>query len=454
MIAPARRSAHRVLRDVGAERLDLSSAIERSRQSLGDPRDRALAGEIAIGTLRWRAALDHQIRNVSLRPIERIDPEVVDVIRAATYQLLFLDRVPKWAAVHDAVELTRQIGKSSACTFVNAVLRRLAESPQNKPLPPCPETPTSGVPNRVAALDYLAVTLSHPLWLVKRWFDRYGFDAVTDWLRLNNRPAPVTLCANALKTNAKQLAERLLDFGVVTKLGRSAPHALTVIEGNPLATPLATEGWFLIQGEASQLITELVSATSDSRVLDTCAAPGGKSVGLAGAMENRGTLVVTDFRPRRITLLKQTMVRCAVRRAKIVRLNLIRSLPFGPIFDRVLVDAPCSGLGTIRRNPDIKWRRGESALAVFANRQREMLEQAATVVRKGGWLIYATCSSEPDENEDVVANFLKDHSNFEPIAPANSVVAPFLTSNGHLRTLPFRDQLEAVYAAILRRRIL
>ena len=454
MTTPARRSAHRALRDVGAERLDLSSAIARARQGLADPRDRALAGEIAIGTLRWRAALDYQMGNVSLRPIERIDPEVLDVIRAATYQLLFLDRVPKWAIVHDAVELTREIGKSSACTFVNAVLRRLAESPQKKTLPSRPEIPASGILNRVAALDYLAVTLSHPLWLVKRWFNRYGFDAATDWVRQNNEPAPVTLCANALKTNVKRLAERLLDFGVVTESGCSAPHALTVIEGNPLATPLATEGWFLIQGQASQLITELVGATSDSRVLDTCAAPGGKSVGLAGAMENRGMLVVADFRPRRITLLKQTMVRCAVRPATVVRLNLSRPLPFGPIFDRVLVDAPCSGLGTIRRNPDIKWRRDESALAVFANRQREMLEQAAAVVRQGGWLIYATCSSEPEENEDVVESFLSDHNNFEPIVPTNSFVTPFLTSRGHLRTLPFRDQLEAVYAAILRRRIL
>ena len=454
MTAPARRAAQRVLRDVDADRLDLSSALDRARQDLDDSRDRALAGEIATGTLRWRAALDHLIAQASARPIGRLDPEVLDLIRAGAYQLKFLDRVPNRAAVHDAVELTREIGKASACGFVNAVLRRLAERPPTSSLPPSPDIPESGLPDRGPALDYLAVTLSHPRWLVERWLDRHGFDAAAEWARLNNEPAPITLCANVLKTSRARLAERLTDFGVATEPGRWAPHALVVIEGNPLATPLAAEGWFLVQDEASQLITELVAATPGARVLDTCAAPGGKSVGIAGAMADRGLLVAADFRPRRLALLKRTLARSAAGCAAVVRLDVSRPLPFGPIFDRVLVDAPCSGLGTIRRDPDIRWRRNATGLAAFATRQREMLDQAAAVVQQDGWLIYATCSSEPEENEEVVSRFLEDHRDFEPMALVRPSVAPLMTAAGHLRTLPFRDRLQAFYAAGLRRRIL
>ncbi len=453
MTAPARRAAHRVLRDVDTGRVDLSTALARARRGLEDPRDRALVGKITTGTLRWRAALDHLIEQVSFRPVDRLDPAVSNLLRAGAYQLLFLERIPNRAAVHDAVALARQIGKASAAGFVNAVLRGLAERRGAPALPTRPEVPTGGEPDRRAALDYLSITLSHPRWLVERWLDRHGYDAAMAWAHFNNKPAPITLCANTLKCSRSQLADRLATHGIDTDPGRWGAHTLVIKEGNPLTTPLAAEGWFLIQDEASQLITKLVGAPLGARVLDTCASPGTKTVGIAGAMKNQGLIVATDVRPRRLRLLTETLARCTTHCVRVARADLARPLPFRAVFDRVLVDAPCSGLGTLRRDPDIRWRREPVELPALADRQAAMLANASTVVRPGGQLTYATCSSEPEENEQVVAHFLATHDAFEAITPNCTALRPLIDEVGHFRTLPFRDRLEAFYAAVLRRRI-
>ena len=448
-MSPARWAAFQA---VGAVRdgTDLATALARARDPLEDRRDRALAGEIALGVFRWRAELDQAIGHLAKRQPDAIDPPILDVLRVAAYQILHLERVPASAAVNDAVSMARRAGRTSAAGFVNGVLRSLTRQRNSLPFPRRPDPARlDRSDGREAALDYLSVTLSHPRWLAARWMDRYGFDAAEAWARFNNAPAALTLRANRLRGDRDTLSTRLAAEGIGTEPTRFAPDGLIVVNGNPLATPLAGDGSFVVQDEASQLVAIMVGATSGERILDACAAPGGKTTALAAAVGPRGLIVAADFRSKRLDLSltpsappgRIVCVCCAA--------ILRRPLPFRSTFDAVLVDVPCSGLGTIRRDPDIRWRRAEADLAGLARDELTMLREASRAVRPGGRLIYATCSSEPEENEGVVSAFLESEPRFARIDARDAPLAPLQDRTGALRTLPHRHGLEAFYAAIL-----
>ena len=432
MIAPARQAAFNVLRAIAGGRLDLGTALAQARTKLADERDRALAGEIVTGTLRWQAAFDHVISTFANRPLRKLDPEVLDVLRLTMFQLLHLDRIPASAAVKDAVDLVGKAGKRSAAGLVNAVLRRVSRERGRLPLPRRPDD----VHDRQAAVAYLSTTLSHPEWLVVRWLDRYGFEAVEAWTRFNNSPAPLTLRANTLKTTREALQRALAAEGVDTDAGAHASDALIVRSGNPLTTPFYEQGLFVVQDEASQLVGAFAGARGGERVLDACASPGGKTTAMAAAMRGEGCIVAGDVRGRRVRLLARTVQRSGAANVKIVQADATAPLPFRPVFDRVLLDAPCSGLGTIRRDPDIKWRQRKENLDVLAGVQLAMATHAAAVLVPGGTLVYSTCSSEPEENQGVVDAFLTAHPDFHLVGEP-------------LQTLPHRDHLEAFFAAML-----
>jgi 16S rRNA (cytosine967-C5)-methyltransferase len=443
MIAPARLAAFEVLRAVSARRADLPAALARVRRDLADERDRALASEIATGTLRWQAAFDHLITTYTKRPLDRLDPEIVEILRLTLFQLLHLDRVPASAAVNDGVDLARRVGKSSAAPLVNAVLRRVSRERDHLPLPP-------RVPGqRDAEIEYLSTTLAHPRWLVSRWRDRYGFEAAEAWCQFNNAAAPLTLRANRLRITRDRLAETLLGSGIRTRPTRFAPDGLVVEAGNPLLAPIADDGLFAVQDEASQLVAVMAAPSAGDRVLDACAAPGGKATAMGAAMGDRGLIVAADVRPRRVRLLAETVRASGASRIFVIQANAAQSLPFGDVFDCVLIDAPCSGLGTLRRDPDIKWRREEAELGVFADLQQRILRSAAAVVRPGGRLVYSTCSSEPEENELVVLRFSDDMPGFVQAALEFPAAPELINDAGHFRTWPFRDGLEAFFAAAL-----
>ena len=449
MIAPARLAAYEVLRAVSRGASDLSRALAEVRSRLADERDRALAGEIATGTLRWQGAFDHIIATFTKRPVAKLDPEVLDILRLTAFQLVHLDRIPASASVNDAVALTGKVGKRSASGLVNAILRRISRERDHLPVPPRPSQPVES-PAVTSALAYLETTLSHPRWLVERWLARYGFAAAERWAIFDNSPAALTLRTNTLRISREALADRLHSAGVATVPTRFAANGLVVKEGNPLSTALATEGVFFVQDEASQLVAEVVGAIPGERILDACASPGGKTTAMAAAMDNRGVIVATDLRGRRVDLLARTIGNLGATCARVVRADAAAVLPFRAAFDAVLLDAPCSGLGTLRRDPDIRWRRSPDELDELAGRQLEMLQRAAAVLRPGGRIIYATCSSEPEEDEQVVTQFLASHPDFR-LAPERvpSGLTAFITTGGHFRTLPFRDELEAFFAAIL-----
>ena len=448
MIAPARLAAYDALLAVESGRADLPHALARVRETLPDERDRALAGEIATGTLRWQAAFDHVISRFTSRALSKFDREVLVIVRLTMFQLVHLDRVPASAAVNDAVSLTRKAGKKSAAPLVNALLRRVSRERDRLPLPP---TANPAV-ERDAALDYLAVTLSHPRWLAARWLDRYGFQAAEAWAQFNNAPAALTLRANRLRMTREELAKALVEAGVETTPTRLAPDGLIVQRGNPLRTPLAGSGAFVVQEEASQLVTLMTQVQPGETVLDACASPGGKTTAMAADMSDTGLIVASDVRARRIELLHHTVAASGARTIRIVQADATRPLPFRAQFDCALLDAPCSGLGTLRRDPDLKWRRKEDDFPALQTLQRSMLREVAAVLKPGGRLVYSTCSSEPEENETLVREFSAE-SGWTVVRPEGlpSLVETLITEEGFLRTYPFRDGVEAFFAAVLRR---
>ena len=449
MIAPARTAAFTALRDVNAGRADLPASLESVRPALLDERDRALATDLVTGTLRWQRQLDHLIEHFAKRPLAKLDYEVLQILRLGAYQLLHLDRVPAAAAVNDAVAMTRRARKTSAAGLVNAVLRALSRNSHRLPLP---LRPPDGDP-----LPYLEVSLSHPGWLAHRWLDRYGFDAAEAWEQFNNTAPALTIRVNRLKIDRDALVRALVGHGVEVEPARYAPDGLIVTAGNPLRTPLAGTGQFVLQDEASQLVALLGAPEPGMKVLDTCASPGGKTTAMAAMAGDRAEIVAMDVRNARVQLLRETVNASGAHNIRVLQADLEAGLPFAAEFDVVLVDAPCSGLGTVRRDADIRWRRAETDLAPFSSAQLRMIRNAADAVRPGGRLIYATCSSEPEENERVVASFLAANENFAQTdlrvdKPAYfDALEPVLDEDGALRTLPHKHRLEAFYGAVLRR---
>jgi len=449
MIAPARIAAYNILRSITAGDADLPTAIADSRANLEDDRDRALAADIATGVQRWRGALDHLIVTFAKRRLDRLDPQVVEILRLSIYQLLHLTRVPAAAIVDDAVDLTKRAGKKSASGFVNAILRNVSRTRKNLPLPPRP----TDFGDRNAILDYCSITLSHPRWLAGRWVDRLGFETAEAWMQFNNTPAPVTLRLNRLVTTREALVKHLDDEDVRVRPGAFAMDALVVEEGHPLRGTGLSAGWFVVQDEASQLVAIAAHAQEGLCVLDACASPGGKTTAMAAAMTGRGRIVACDVRERRIHLLRNTIQAARAANVAIVRANLAQPLPFKPTFDLVVVDAPCSGLGTLRRDPDIRWRRSEKDLSGLASAELTMLRNASAVVAPRGRLVYATCSSEPEENDSVADAFLASATAFQALDArrAPDLPAAVVDDRGRLRTEPHRHGLEAFFGAVFER---
>lgn len=446
MIAPARRAAYEALRAIANQESDLPSALARERDPLRDPRDRSLAGEIVLGVLRWRAALDFMIERLAKRSLAKLDPEVVDVLRIGLYQLWRLQRIPASAVVNDAVGLTRVAHRGRASALVNAALRNFGRTTVEQLLPERQETAA-----------YLSIALSHPRWLVERWMFRFGFKATERWLAFNNNPAPLTLRVNTARSSTAALGAELERERIRTESARYAPDGLIVTAGHPLVSTHFAGGEFIVQDEASQLVAHMAGVSAGERVLDACASPGGKTLVLSNSMKT-GFLVAADVRARRIDLLAETLRRTGIM-APLVQMDLRAPLPFAPAFDCMVVDAPCSGLGTLRRDPDIKWRRKEAELGPLATMQASLLNHAAAGVRPGGRVVYATCSSEPEENDHVVDQFLATHPLFSDAGlqwvrarGTASRLAEVCDSRGRLHTRPHEHGLEAFFAAVLVKR--
>ena len=409
-----------------------------------EPRDRGLATQLVYGTIAWQGLLDHVLARLGRAP-RKLDAEVRTLLRLALFQLVKLDRVPDFAAVDTAVELAKTIKGGAPSGLVNAVLRRFLREGQDLALPPESERDA-----------YLALATSHPRWLVERWRAELGDEEAAALLASDNQPAPTTLRVLTSRVPRATVMAALADVQVASRPTAYAADGLVLeTAADPLALPGWRDGWFTVQGETSQLVTAMLGVAAGERVLDLCAAPGGKSLAVAGQAGPSGLVLALDpYQPGLVRLGAEAGrlgLRVARVRADATQLPLVA----GARFDAVLVDAPCSGLGTLRQHPEIRWRRQPADIAELAKLQSRLLAAAADHVRPGGALVYATCTITRAENDDVVDAFLSTHSDFvvddpRPFLP--DAAHPLIDNREAFRTFPHRNQLDGFFALRMKRR--
>jgi 16S rRNA (cytosine967-C5)-methyltransferase len=453
-MSPARTSrevAVEVLHRVDADRAFSGALLHRELERAAlSAADAALATELTLGTLRHRAEVDWVLSQFTRTPLSRLPSRIRAVLRTGAYQLMFLDRIPPWAACAQSVEMTKRFGHAGTAPLVNAVLRRIASSPVQ--LPRDEDTP-----------DGIALCYSHPLWLVRRWVERFGVEETRALCRANNSQPPSAVRLNPLRGGLEAAAAALRAAGVRTAPSILLPEGARIVESDPQARRSAyTAGWFVPQDEGSMLVARLLDPRPGETIIDACAGSGGKTTHLAALMANRGRIVACDVVPAKLAAIDRqcrrlgaTIVepRCADAR------RLAEAEPGGA--DGVLVDAPCSGLGVIRRRPEIKWRLSADRLPALAVRQGEILDGAATAVRPGGRLVFAVCTIEPEEGPAVAARFLRSQPDFEPLPiaawPPGVGGAPpppaIPGSPGTAFLWPPRHDTDGFFAAAFRRRL-
>lgn len=391
-----------------------------------DEHDHGLLHELALGTLRWLRRLDQVISSVSDRPLHKIEPALRAPLRVAAYQLLFLDRIPAHAAVSEAVEHARRVTHRGGASFTNAVLRRIARQPQLSAWPVKDRDPGRR----------LAIEMSHPDFLVSRWIDRFGFERTRELLDANNRPKPMHLLAFRDRGGRELLAETLIDDAIAVEPSKISPLGLVVREGNPLRSGCFARGDLYIQDEASQAAALIPPLRPGERVLDAAAAPGGKSFTILAA-EPEARVVMADASVDRLALLEQNLERLG-RRLPVVAADAGKPAFAAGGFDRVILDLPCTGTGTFRKSPELKWRISAAEIVRLARQSSRMLAGAAPLVAENGYLIAITCSLEAEENEEVIARFLDDHPQFSLLALEDRLDFPldrWITGRGVWRLL-------------------
>jgi 16S rRNA (cytosine967-C5)-methyltransferase len=418
---------------------DLALDGELSRRGLL-PRDVALATEVVYGSLRWQRYLDWILAPHSRRRLPALDPRVRVLLRMTAYQVAFLERVPAFAAVNDAVTLAR--GAPGVAAYVNAVLRAFTRRGVAEREPPLPRDP----------LEALATRCSFPTWLAGRWVARYGATEAEALMRALDERPPLTVRANTLRTSREGLVARLREDHIEARATVLAPEGVVVEGGgDPGRWRTFAEGGCVVQDEGSMLVARLLEPETGATVADVCAAPGTKTTHLAQLMDNHGRVLAFDPQPARLGRVGEAAERLGVTIVEAVQGEVETLAPSrAGACDGVLVDAPCTNLGVLRRNPEVKWRRQPADLAAAADRQRSILAAAGALVRPGGRLVYATCSLEPEENDDVARDFLVSRPDFVVDPPAQFPVAP--DAAGFVRCLPHRHGTDGFTAIRFRRR--
>jgi 16S rRNA (cytosine967-C5)-methyltransferase len=404
-----------------------SSVLLASEEPKLTAADRALTHELVLGVLRWQLWLDKIVEHFSKRSAESLDLPVRIALRLALYQIRFLTRIPAAAAVNESVNLVHHAKLTSAAAFVNAVLRRAIREADYDP--------TSETQDPI---DRLAIETSHPRWLIERWIKWFGPAEAESFARANNEIPPTAFRVVHTRANQHEVIDELTNAAASLERSQIAENAFRISGATMMLRDLSAFGQIYLQDEASQLVAQTLDARPGDRVLDLCAAPGGKTTLIADRTGDKALIVAADRSATRITTITTTAALHQLRSIKPVLLDAGTQLPFAPeSFDRVLVDAPCSGTGTLRRNPEIRYRLSPPDIANFAAAQKQFLHNAAEVLKPGGRLVYSTCSVEPEENEHVTAEFLHTHPNF--------------TTLKTVRTWPHREGSDGFFMTVLER---
>lgn len=450
-VSPARKAAFEILQKIEAERAFSAILLPAYEENL-KPEDRALCHALVLGILRNQFLLDALIEHFSGKKIEKLDLAVKIALRIGLFQLRLMEKIPARAAVNESVNLVYLAKKRSAVGFVNAVLRKSER-----------ETSFDWLDKITNPLERLSIETSHPVWLLEKWRGQFGFEETEKLAKTNNQQPP-TAFRLTNQADEKVLTE-LGNAGAKLEKSKIANSAFRVSGATQAVRKLISENKIYLQDEASQLVGETVWSLKQFSFLDVCAAPGSKTTQIVSHLSlangggekqrtrnnEQGTnlFVAGDFTAPRVRILKETVEKFSSRKIKIVRYDA-RKLPFAEeSFDAVLVDAPCSGTGTIRHNPEIRYHLRETDFAELPKLQTEILTSAARVVKKNGHLVYSTCSLETEENEIVIENFLAKHKDFK--INGENLPAQFLTEKGFARTFPPRDDADGFFIAILHR---
>jgi len=413
----------------------------RLKQSGLSERDRALVTELVNGTLRWRGKLRWYMSRLIPGKLGHLPAAVRNILEISLYQLLYTSRIPEYAILHEAVELAKQLEADRWAKLINGVLRSFLREYQDLPLPDIHEDPVLA----------LAVRYSHPQWMVKRWIQRYGVEEAEKLCRANNERPGVFVRVNRLRADRQQIVEMFQQKGIPCQPSPYLPEFLRVEKGGAVEELSAfKEGLFSIQDVSAGLVIYLLDPGPEEVILDMCAAPGGKTCHAAEFSRNGCTLIAMDKSRGRLALVQENCRRLGIKGVRYLAgdgANIwLRQKP-----DKILIDAPCSGLGVLSKRPDLRWRRRPSDIQNMRRLQQALLAQAAELVRPGGCIVYSTCTLEPEENEELIEDFLKAHPEFEIEEASGFVPAEVATLKGFIYTFPHRHGMDGSFAVRLRR---
>ncbi len=448
----ARNAALLVLNIVETSRCTLDQAMEEQfpPDHMISNRERALAMAIIYGVLRWRGRLDWIITHFSKTPLAKIDPIILNIIRIGLFQITHLSRIPASAAVNTSVELSKAYGRPFITRYVNGVLRNAARSFQTVPFPSIEANPVQS----------LAATHSFPEWMLTRWTRRFGIAETIQLCDAVNTIPPITIRVNPLKTSRETVQNALSHLVEKISVTPYSPDGLHILGPANTISDFQEfrNGLFQVQDEAAQLVAYLLSPQPEETVLDACAGLGGKTAHIAQMMKNRGSLTAMDHRPAKLDRLSSEMKRMGITIVHPIVQDITQEFtaPISRQYDRVLLDAPCSGIGVLRRNPDGKWSDIKRELARFQQNQLALMQRLAAVVKPGGILVYAVCSFEPEENENLIETFLKDHPQFSVERPTESFpesAATLVDPKGYLKTYPHRHGTDGFFGARLHKKV-
>jgi 16S rRNA (cytosine967-C5)-methyltransferase len=436
-VSPARRAAFEILLrvDEGA----YASILLASREDELQPSDGALCHELVMGVLRRQLWLDRLIEYYAGRSVSDLDVGIRLILRLGLYQLRFLSRIPASAAVNESVNLAGFARLRSASGLVNAVLRRATREPDVDPAHLVTDP-----------MEKVSVATSHPAWLIERWTKAFGSEEAQAFARSNNEQAPTAFRVVNNSANESEVLEQLRNAGANLSGSTIVSRAWRISGAGNLLSALVAKGLVYIQDEASQLLAGVLDAQAGQRVLDLCAAPGSKTTQIADNALGL-TIVASDVHEHRLQTIIRTAKLHGLESIHCVALDGLRQLPvMEKSFDRVLVDAPCSGTGTLRRNPEIRWRISPADIQDLSERQKHLLDNAARAVKPGGRLVYSTCSVEPEENEDVQQSFLENNESFR--ATELGLDASLITPSGAARTWPHRNDTDGFFICAFERK--
>mgnify|MGYP001821158800 CR=1 FL=1 len=439
-----------ILNDIEKDNRTLDNILDDTleRKQLSDRRDRALLHALVFGILRWRGRLDYIINSFSRTRLNKIDPPVLNILRLGLFQMVYLNRIPVSAAVNTAVDLAKASSPPWVIRYVNAVLRSAARDQKNVRFPDYEQDPVAAI----------AARKSLPQWLSRRWLEKAGKDKTVQHCDAINLIPPLTLRTNTLKTTRRNLLKELAKEADTLRPTIYAPDGITLLNPNKMIAdfPAFNKGWFQVQDEAAQLVTLLLAPRPGDKVLDACAGLGGKTGHTAQLMNDQGSIVALDVYGAKLDRLEKQMqlMGVSIVDTRVHNLNIPPKKETLGTFDRILLDAPCSGLGVLRRNPDTRWKIRETMLKDYAEKQLRLLDNLSHLVNPSGILVYAVCSTEPEENEAVAEKFLNRHLEFikeDPPANLPKKIGVLLTRDGSLITSPHQHNMDGFYCVRFKR---